>query len=67
MNYDNANHLAIVNQGMVKLVLGEMPELVEQLTQTTELEVPQLRWSDIQGFNLLELMTSERSGAPRAG
>jgi len=67
VNYDNANHLAIVNQGMVKLVLGEMPELVEQLTQTTELEVPQLRWSDIQVFNLLELMTSERSGAPRAG
>ena len=43
---------------MAREMLGEMPELVEQLARTGLLEVKLLRWTDVQVFNLIEMLTS---------
>jgi hypothetical protein len=43
---------------MVKSILGELPQMIELLMMSEELDVLELRWTELQVFNLIESLTS---------
>lgn len=59
IDYETVTNEVIADTQTAREVLGDMPELVSQLMRTGMLEVKQMRWTDVQVFNLIEMMTSE--------
>jgi hypothetical protein len=48
----------VENQEMLLSVLGRLPELVSELVHTQDLELIELRWTDLRVFHLIENLTS---------
>jgi len=58
IDYLSAVTVAITGEAMVKQVLGDMPEIMEQILMSNQLLIPELRWHEIHVFNLLETLTT---------
>jgi hypothetical protein len=43
---------------MANTFLGDLPLLVKQLLLTTKLDIEPLRWTELEVFNFLEMLTS---------
>jgi len=60
IDYETVTNDVIGDMQMAREMLGEMPELVSQLMRTgIGVEVKQLYWTDVQVFNLIEMLTTD--------
>lgn len=58
IDYDRITAVPITDMESAQTFLGELPKFVELLLHTSTLEIDELRWSELEIFNFLEMLTT---------